>query len=89
MLTEKEAIAIKAKLARDAKRDREIRLRDARIRGGALATASRERKERRKREEQHRAARIEARESGKTIKPLKKSVFAIAGGAVETNRRKF
>jgi hypothetical protein len=91
MLTDEEAEKLKRKLARQRQSDLERGTRDARGRAAALRSAKSQKKAKDKQKVQQKAAVDAAVAAGKTpkSKPKKRSVFAVLGGAFETNRRKF
>jgi len=89
ILTDEEAEKLKRKLARERARYLENADREALSRRAAATSAKKEKKVQRKQQEQRKAAAATAKAAGKAPKPQKRSVFALLGGAVETNRRKF
>jgi hypothetical protein len=89
ILTDEEAEKLKRKLARERARYLEDAEREARSRRAVTMSAKKQKKVQRKQHEQRKAAVAAARAAGRTPKPAKRSVFALQGGAVETNRRKF
>ena len=78
-------------MARQRERDLERAGRDARARVAALRSAKSQKKAKDKQNAQRKTAVAAAVAAGKTpkSKPIKRSVFAVLGGAFETNRRKF
>jgi len=91
MLTSEEIEKLKRKLARERERAIELAERDARGRAAALRSAKSQKKAKSKQEQRQKAVRDAAIAAGNTpkSKPKRRSVFAVSGGAVETNRRKF
>ncbi len=89
MLTEEEAQKLKRKLARERDRYLEDAGRAERSRRAEQASAKKQKKAQRKQAEQRKTAAAAMRKAGKNPKPARRSVFAVLGGAVETNRRKY
>src|ERR1700678_274633 len=87
LLTVEEAEKLKRRLARERDRHLEKAGRDARSRAATRSSAAKEKKSRLKQQAQQRAAAEKATAIGRQPKVVKRSVFAIPGGAVETNRR--
>jgi hypothetical protein len=89
LLTDEEAEKLMQKHARERERDLEKAVRDARSRAANRRSEAKEKKSRLKQQAEQRAAANKAIADGRQPKASKRSVYAIPGGAVETNRRKY